>query len=155
MECLRIMRVRAPPEMPQLPMENRLLYATNPSVIALPKNYRRSLRAVYLATMKVQNHNNCYRPMSRLPAPCIVLVGFRLLDAQFKTVLGREALIRWSERPADSTCSKTNYEDCRLVAHDARLLLVCKTFIHTINFSLASRTPEDSPQHPVEVCRRS
>ena len=142
MDVLRRMRVRPPPELSarlvHLPQENRVMYATTPSIVALPRQYRRSLRAAYAVVMKVQNHNNCYRPMSLLPSPCVVLQGFRLLDAQRKPVPGREALLAWSGK-TDSTCTKTAYEDCRLVVDGGKVLLLCKTMVQAIHLALSER----------------
>ncbi|KAL1522614.1 hypothetical protein AB1Y20_017597 [Prymnesium parvum] len=155
MESLQRVRVRDPPHT-SLPADNRRLYTTNPSVVALPKHYRRSLRAVYLAVIKVQNHHNCHRTMTRVPVPCVAMLGFQLLDAHFRAAPAREALVRFGEKPADGTCGRTSFEDCRLVALDAWLLLVCKTIVQRVHVALSDSTLAEAHYHcePPLECRQ-
>ena len=113
-------------------LQNDRFHVSNPSIIALPARARLG-GAHYVVSLRLSNHNNCFRVMQRTPTPCITLLAFRLLSKFLAPLPHREAVVHWH---GAWQCGRTPFEDCRLSASHGTIRLLCKTVVQRIEFEL-------------------
>ena len=113
-------------------LQNDRFHVSNPSIIALPARARLG-GAYYVVSLRLSNHNNCFRVMQRTPTPCITLLAFRLLSKFLAPLPHREAVVHWH---GAWQCGRTPFEDCRLSASHGTIRLLCKTVVQRIEFEL-------------------